>query len=395
MAGIDAVRQSLPCWLDVDLDAIAANVGALRRWMGPHPRIAAVVKAQAYGLGAVAVSRAALEAGANWLAVARVHEAEDLRRAGLDAPILVLNRTDETDAESAVRLGLRVTVDTPALGRALGTAARRMGRPARVHVKVDTGLHRFGVAPDRALPLVRELSSIDGLDVEGLYTHFASSDEDPAYTLEQLHCFTRIKTVLACHGYDFPIHHAANSAATLGFPESHLDLVRVGISLYGVSPAVDVPPGLGLLPAVALRGRIARVSELAPGEGVGYGQTWHAARPTRVGLVTAGYADGVPRSLSNRGAALVRGTRAPIIGRVSMDQTTIDVTEISDVAVNDVVTLFGGDGDAEISLHEYGASSQTIPHEALTRIGARVARVYRTDDAVGRVARLSGEVAAS
>ncbi|MEA2638818.1 MAG: alanine racemase [Chloroflexota bacterium] len=382
--------RALPCWLDVDLDAVASNVAALRRWVGPRTRIAAVVKAEGYGIGAEAVSRAALDAGASWLAVARIHEARELRVAGIDAPILVMNRTDLSEVEDAVRLDLRVTVDTPELANALGRAARRMGRRAHVHLKVDTGLHRFGVEPEQALPLARALGVIDGLDVEGLYTHFASADEDPEYTREQLTCFQATSAALAADGYLFPVRHAANSAGTLGFRDAHLDLVRVGITLYGVSPTGSTPPGLPLQPAVGMRASVARVSDLGIGEGVGYGQTWRATRPTRVALVTAGYADGVSRALSNRGSVLVRGVRAPIIGRVSMDQITVDVTDIPGVAVGDVVTLFGSDGDAEISLHEYAGWCDTISYEALTRIGPRVARVYHADETVTRTARLSG-----
>jgi len=382
---------TLACWLDVDLDAVAANVRALQRWVGPGTQLAAVLKAEAYGTGARELARTVLGAGAQWLAVARVHEGVELREAGATAPILIMNRTEPDEAEIAVRHDLTVTVDTPELAQALASAAIGHRTRATVHLKVDTGLHRFGVAPDRALPLARAMADLDGLDVQGLYTHFANADEvDRSYTLEQLALFERVTAELADAGYRFSMRHAANSAATLAFREAHFDLVRVGLTLYGVSPSGYLPEGLVLQPSVSFKARIARITDLAPGEGVGYGQIWHAERPTRVALVTAGYADGVRRSMSTRGGALVRGERAPIIGRVSMDQTTLDITDVLGVAVGDVATFFGRDGAGALGLAEFAAASDTIPHEALTSIGGRVARVYRRDGQGDRVVRLTG-----
>lgn len=382
---------TLPCWLEVDLDAIMANVRALQRWVGPETELAAVLKAQGYGTGACEVADAVLSAGAQWLAVARVHEGVELREAGAEVPILVMNRTNPEEAEVAVSHGLTVTVDSPDLARALATAAARTSRRAAVHLKVDTGLHRFGVDPDQALLLARTLSELDAIDVQALYTHFANADEpDRRHTLEQIACFERVTRDLANAGYRFPLRHAANSAATLAFREAHYEMVRVGLTLYGVSPSGWIPPDLELQPALALRARIARVSEIAASDGVGYGQTWHASRPTRVALVTAGYADGVRRGMSNRGKALVHGGQAPIIGRVSMDQITLDITDIPNVSIGDVATFFGEDGAATLDLASFAAASDTIPHEALTSVGGRVARVYRRGGQITRVARLSG-----
>jgi alanine racemase len=382
---------TLPCWLEVDLDAVAANVRALQKWVGPATGLAAVLKAEGYGTGASEIARAVIEAGAQWLAVARVHEGVELRQAGATVPILVMNRTDPDEAEAAVRHDLSVTVDTIELARALASAAASQGTRAGVHLKVDTGLHRFGVHPADTLPLTRGLSDLDGLDVQALYTHFANADEpDPRFTLEQLDRFRRLTSDLENAGYRFPMRHAANSAATLAFPEAHFDLVRVGLTLYGVNPSGHVPAGLDLRPAVAFKARIARILDLAVGEGVGYGQIWHAERPTRVALVTAGYADGIRRGMSNRGCALVDGTQAPVIGRVSMDQTTLDITNVRRAAVGDVATFFGAGGGASLSLASFAAAADTIPHEALTSIGGRVARVYRRGGRVAKIVRLAG-----
>jgi alanine racemase len=390
------LATNLSCWLEVDLDAIADNVAALRAWTGDGVQLAAVVKAQAYGVGAEEVARTAIAAGASWLAVARVHEGAELRAAGVRVPILVLTRTDPIEADAAVAADLAVTVDTPELGRALGQAARRHGRRAVAHIKVDTGLHRFGVEPADALPLVRSLAAVEGLELQGLYTHFANADEpDQSFTSTQLARFRQTAEVLVAEGFQFPIHHAANSAATLGMRAAHGSLVRIGLALYGVSPSGVIPPTLALKPALALRARIGRVVTLAPGDGVGYGQTWHAREPTRVALVTAGYADGIPRSLSNRGVALAHGREVPFIGRVSMDLTTLDVTSCPEARVGSVVTFFGRDGSAELPLARFAEGMGTIPHEALTLVGGRVARVYREDGAIARTARLSGTIEAT
>jgi alanine racemase len=387
------LTAGLPCWLDVDLDAIAANVASLTRWLGPATGIAAVVKADGYGSGATAVAPTVLGGGARGLAVARVHEGARLRDAGIQAPILVLNRTDPVEGKAAVGLRLTVTVDSVELARQLDQEARRLDTTAAVHLKIDTGLHRFGVDPKSALILANEIGSLTHVAMDGLYTHFASADEpDLGFAHQQLAAFHEARAALTAAGHVFRVCHAANSAATLAVPAAHLDLVRVGLSLYGVSPIETFPAGLCLQPALALRARVARVFDIDPGEGVGYGQTWHADRATRVALVTAGYADGIPRRLSNRGRGLVRGHSAPIIGRVSMDQTTIDVTGIPGVRERDIVTLFGRDGAEEIGLWEFARDADGIAHDALTSIGSRVARVYWQQGIPRRAVRLDGQV---
>ncbi len=361
--------------------------------MGPRTRIAAVVKSGAYGVGAEEVARAALAAGAERLAVARVHEGVELRQAGIQAPILVLSRTHPLEAELVAQHRLAVTVESSELAQALGAAAIKTGERVRVHLKIDTGLHRFGVQSDGALALADALADTPGLEREGLWTHFASADEpDLSSAHEQLRCFFHIRQRLHEAGFDFPICHAANSAATLALPEAHLDLVRPGLTLYGVSPLVEHRPGPELLPTVALKARLARVMTLQPDESVGYGRTWRASRTTRVGLITAGYADGLPRLLSNRGTILVAGKQASLIGRVSMDHATIDITDIPDADVGSVVTVFGEEGVAALDIARVAHDADTIPHDILSGIGGRVARVYRRGGGVVRIARLNATV---
>lgn len=383
--------STLPCWLEVDLDRIAANVRALQHWVGPHTRIAAVVKSEAYGVGAAEVARTALAAGAERLAVARVHEGVALRRAGIQAPILVLSRTHPLEAKLVAEHRLAVTVESAELAHALGAAATKTGERVRVHLKIDTGLHRFGVPPDGARALAEVLADTPGLEMEGLWTHFASADEpDLSSAHEQLRCFFHIRAELHAAGFDFPICHAANSAATLAVRDAHLDLVRPGLTLYGVSPLADDREGPQLLPAVSLQARLARVMTLGPGETVGYRRTWRATRLTRVGLITAGYADGLPRRLSNRGVTLVEGQQANLIGRVSMDHATIDITNVPKAKVGSVVTVFGEDGEADLGIGRVAQDAETIPHDILIGVGGRVARVYRRGGEVVGVARLNG-----
>ena len=381
-----------PCWLEVDLDAVAANVAAIGRWVSPRVRLLAVVKAQAYGLGAVEVARAALAAGAWGLAVARVGEGVQLRQAGIGAPILVLGWIAPELAPVVVQHHLRPTVANLPQAEACAEAARAQGRRLPVHVKVDTGLHRYGVALHEAVPFLRALGQFPTLDVEGLYTHFACADDaDPTVTREQLQRFHAVRQALAREGLTFSLLHAANSAGTLGFPDAHLDAVRPGLAILGYRPSPHVPEAVPLRPAVSLRARVVRLMDLAPGATVGYGGSFRAERPMRVALVTLGYADGLPRCLSNHGELLVRGRRVRLVGRVSMDQCVVDVTSLPNVEVGDEVVAFGNQGDETISLDEFAARSDTISHEALTRIGPRVPRLYLRRGAPVAVRSLSGD----
>lgn len=385
---------SFPCWLEIDLDAIRANVRQLKRLIGPETALCAVVKAEAYGLGAVEVARAAVEAGADWLGVARLQEAIQLRAAGLDLPILNLTFTGPADAEQVVRHRITPTVAELSTARALA-AAVPWGRTLDVHLKVDTGLSRFGAQPEELGPLVDGLRQLPSLRVDGLSSHFAAADEDLAFTRLQLARFHAAEREVRALGLEPRLRHIANSAATLALPESRLDLVRPGLTLSGHYPSPAVEGALALLPAVAFKAQLARVYDLPLGASVGYSRTFHCRRPTRAALVPAGYADGLPRAHSNRGAVLVRGRRAPVVGRVSMDQCVVDVTDVPGAAQGDEVVLFGPQGADEISLDEYAAWSDTIAHEALCRVGPRVPRCYVTEGTIREVRWLGRQEASS
>jgi alanine racemase len=377
---------STPTWLDVDLEAIGANVRALCQLIGPGTVLAAVVKADAYGLGAEAVARAALAAGAGALAVARVEEGVALREAGIEAPILNVAHTAPSEAAAAVRFAITPTVADPESVRAFAAAGRAAGRRTlAVHLKVDTGLARFGARPEELPALLAALAEEPIIQVEGLASHFATADEpDLAYARQQLAQFRTTLASLRERGLRPRLRHMANSAATLVLPESRFDLVRVGLTLSGASSVADRDPPPALRPAVALRARLARVYQLPAGATIGYGRTYVCSRPTRAGLVPAGYADGLSRALSNRASVLVRGQRAPLLGRVSMDQCVVDLTEIPAARPGDEVTLIGRQGQDEIGLAEFAAWADTIPHEALCRIGPRVPRRYYQASAAGR-----------
>ena len=379
----DAVQER-PCWLDVDLDAVSENVRSIVRLVGSGTRVCAVVKAEAYGLGAVEVARAALAAGAERVAVARVAEAIQLRQAGIRAPILLIAGFVQSEAEAIVRHRITATVVQARDGLALARAAGRLGSVVDVHLKIDTGLTRYGAPLTEVPNLVRLLRGLPTVRLEGLYSHFASADEeDRSYTDEQLRrLFQVVQEIEALDGLGWrpPIVHAANSAATLREPTSWLHMVRVGIALSGHYPSTEMPRDLPLRPAVALRARLLAVKDVPKGTPIGYNRTYVADRQLRVGLVPAGYADGVPRSHSNRAVALVAGTRLPLIGRVSMDQCVVDLTENPWASPGNVVTLFGRDAFGELSLDEYAGWSDTIVHEALCRVGPRVPRRYLAGD---------------
>jgi alanine racemase len=360
----------------IDLDAVANNVRYFRRIAPPAAGVMAVVKANAYGHGAVMVGRAAVEAGAAWLAVATVDEGCQLRAAGLTAPILVLAASDPAEAPAAVRAGLTLAVAH--LDHAAAIAAAAGAEPASVHVEVDTGMRRYGVPTEAAPDLIARIVGLPGLRLGGVYTHFATADEaDRSFVAVQRARFDAVLAAVRAAGIAIPLVHQDNSAAALTATGRAVDLVRIGISLYGLSPSSEVPAPPELRPVLSLRSRVARVFDLAPGDSVSYGRTFVADRPLRAALVPVGYADGYRRSLSNRGAMLLGGRRAPVLGRVCMDQTVIAMPDGVAARVGDEVVLIGAQGDDEITADDLAALAGTIGYEIATGLGARVPRVYR------------------
>jgi alanine racemase len=361
-----------PVWAEIDLDALARNVRLITARAAPA-RLFAVVKANAYGHGAVAVSRAALEAGASGLAVVCVDEGEELRRAGVEAPILVVGHTPASDAARVAALALRPTVGSMDLVEALSTEARARGGEVAIHLELETGLNRHGLAPEACIALAERARALPGIRVEGLFTHFAAAEEgDQRFTRKQFELLREVSRRLPW----IPERHCSASASVLLDHEMALEAVRAGLSLYGYRPAPWCGQDAELEPVLSLRSRVARVSEVERGATVGYGRMWAAARPSRIALVMCGYADGYRRSFGNRAHVLVRGRRAPVVGRVAMDMCMVDVTAAPGVAPGDVVTLLGRDGDERVDADELASLADTISWEILAGVTARVPRLY-------------------
>ncbi|HYH28185.1 MAG TPA: alanine racemase [Actinomycetota bacterium] len=356
----------------IDLDAIASNVRVLRP---PSAELMAVVKADAYGHGATQVARASLGAGATWLGVALVEEGLALREAGIDAPILVLSEPPRGAEKDAVVAKLAAAVYTRDGVAALAEASGATGRPAAVHLKIDTGMHRVGAAPGDVTDLARQASEA-GLLLEGVWTHFAKADEpsDPA-TEHQLRVFSDCLQALRASGIEPRYVHAANSAGTIAHPSARYDLVRVGIAMYGLAPSDEIGRG-GLMPAMSLRSRVSFVKRVRAGESLSYGHRYSLRRESTIATVPVGYADGYPRAASGRAQALIRGKPYPVAGTVTMDQILVDLGD-DPVEAGDEVVLFGRQGDAEITADELAAWAGTIGYEIVCGIGPRVPRDHR------------------
>ncbi|HEY8292741.1 MAG TPA: alanine racemase [Thermomicrobiales bacterium] len=365
-------------YVAVDLGAIADNVRAMRRRLTPDCAFGAVVKADGYGHGAIPVARAALAGGASWLLVATVPEGLQLRQAGLaDTPILVLGPVAADEVADLVDAGLTPTIDAASPLAAIAAAARQHGRaPYSVHVKVDTGLSRFGVAVSQAVPFIQSLHDNPAIVVSGIATHFATADvvADPFLHAQEAR-FAALLATLDRAGMRPPIAHAANSGAALQGIGCR-EMVRVGIALYGIPPAPDFPMPHDLRPVLSVRSSVARVLDLAPGDTVGYGRTFVARVPTRAALVPIGYADGLSRSASNRGHLLIGGARCPLIGNVSMDQCVVALPDGLDVAVDDPVVIVGQQGNVEQTISALAQEAGTIAYEMAVRFGGRMRREY-------------------
>jgi alanine racemase len=366
-------------WAEIDLGAIRHNVRTLRRIVAPAG-FCAVVKANGYGHGAAAVARAAVDAGADWLAVAQVDEAVVLRDAGIGAPLLLLSEPRLDEIDDAVATGARLTVYSSPTIAAIAKSVRASRAPAvPVHLKVDTGMHRVGAAPSELLPLARAIGELSELHLEGVCTHCPVADEpDNPFTADQLRRFDAVVAGLREAGVEPEILHAANSAASLVHPGSRYDLVRCGIAVYGIPPAPVLDGVADLRPALTLASEVSFVKPVAAGESVSYGHRHRCERDTVVATVPIGYADGVFRSLPLVGQeVLLKGERRPIVGVVTMDQLMVDCGPDADVRPGDEVVLLGERGGERITPDEWAGRLGTISYEVVCAIGARVARRYR------------------
>ncbi|HEY7738874.1 MAG TPA: alanine racemase [Candidatus Limnocylindria bacterium] len=359
-------------WLEIDHAALAANLATLRRLAGEQ-EVIGVVKANAYGHGAVDVARTLLGQGVERLAVATVSEAADLRAAGIQGPLVVLWGIGDEDAAAVVELDLEPMVDRDATVETLAAAAAHAGRRIGVHLKVDTGLGRQGVEPEGALDLARTIGAAPGLVLAGTMTHLAAAD-DTAYTDRQLDRMASVLDDLRAAGVDPGLVHVAATGAILAGVGTFADAVRPGIGLYGLAPAGMTDAGSDLRPILSLRALPLRVFEVAAGTPVGYGLRWTAARRSRLATLPIGYGDGWPRSHLNNGFALVHGTRVPMVGAISMDGLVVDVSDAGSVGLEDEFVLIGRQGDAVITADEVAAQRETINYEVTTSLRQRLPR---------------------
>lgn len=374
----DLETRGLTVWAEIDLTALEHNVRTLRA-LAPSSELMAVVKADAYGHGLLPVARAALRGGATWLGTAQFAEAFALRDAGITTRMLTWLSVPGSDFAGAVSRDIDLSASAPWVLDEIAAAASSVGRTARVHLKVDTGLGRGGAyGPDWTVLVehARQVEAGGSVRIVGAWTHFAFADapEHPTVLAQQDRFFEAVAEAERA-GLRLEVRHLANSAATLVHPSAHADLVRPGLAIYGLSPVPQVDDDFGLRPVMTLRARLALVKSLPAGQGISYGHAYAPEVDTVVGLVPAGYADGVPRNASNVGPVLVDGRRTTIAGRVCMDQFVLDLGPDSGARAGDVVTLFGG-APGEPTAQDWADATDTISYEIVTRLGARVPRLY-------------------
>lgn len=373
-----------PVWAEIDLKALGNNVSEIRRVTDANAQVMAVVKANGYGHGIVPVSKVALQNGASWIGVALLQEALLLREKGIRAPILVLGYTPVDDIAEVIRNNISQTIFTWEDALAAASVAHQMGKKAKVHVKIDTGMGRLGFHSNQeTVEIICRMAHLPGLEVEGIYTHFATADEaDKTFAYEQFARFQQLLKQLAARHVFIRWRHCANSAAVLDLPLAHLDMVRPGIAIYGLYPSPHVRHDLvKLSPVMALKAKVAFVKEVPERFSISYGRTFYTREKTRIATVPLGYGDGYSRLLSNRGEVLIRGKRAPVVGRVCMDQLMVDVGHIPGVQRGEEVVLLGSQGTGEaITADEVAGHMGTINYEVLCMISERVPRIYLYGD---------------
>ena len=380
------------CWAEIDLDALKMNYIALRQKTAPGVQMMGVVKADAYGHGAVRCAALLAELGMDWFAVSNLSEAMQLRRGGITQPILVLGYTPTDCIGRLTEHRITQTVFSREYLQALTQAAQEAGVTAEIHLKVDTGMGRIGFSPEDEADFaaMAALNRNSALRVTGIFTHFAVADENgagEAYTQAQFERFTALCGRLEAAGLNIGLRHCCNSAGIIRYPAMHLDMVRAGVSLYGLLPSGDCAGQIEPHPVMRWQTVISMVKEIAAGQSVSYGRTFTAPQPMRVATLSVGYADGYSRGYSGRGSVLIHGQEAPILGRICMDQCVVDVTHIPQAAMGDRVTLAGQDGAGCISFDRLAALSDTINYELVCLVGKRVDRIYLSQ---GRVVAADG-----
>lgn len=382
------LEKTRPVWAEVNLDNLAHNIREVRRSVKEGTLVAAVIKADGYGHGAVEIAETLLQNGADRLAVATLSEALALRKVYRDVPILVLGYTPETSAEEVVLNHITQTVYALEQAEAFSKKAEELGRIVKVHVKIDTGMRRLGLQPDAGtVEIIKKMSRLPKLTIEGIFTHFAVADEtDKSFTYSQYEKFMGLCKMLEKEDIFIPIKHVSNSAGIIDLPEMNLDMVRAGIMLYGLYPSDEVnKEEIKLKQVMSLKAKISHVKELDEGIGISYGLKYVTNRKSQIATLPIGYADGFTRLLTGKAEVLVKGHKVPVVGRICMDQCMIDVTDIEDVKRGDEVVLFGGDGENFISIDEVAKKLGTINYEIVCMIGKRVPRVYIKNNEIVKI----------
>jgi len=368
--------NSVPAWVEIDLDAVKYNIDRVRRLIPRAVSMLLVVKADAYGHGAVRISELAQECGVDMLGVATLDEGRELRTAGIKLPILILSPVLPQELEGVLENDCAVTASSYEFAEEASEIATRKGVPCRLHVEIDTGMGRAGVSQDRAVEAIVRMRALKGLVFEGIFTHFPASDSDLDFTEDQIRAITDIVEALEKKGIVFRYVHCANSAAVLNFPSSHFNLIRPGLLVYGHAPSIGLRDKIEVIPAMSFKARLVLVKEMPAGASISYGRTFIAPKPITMGVVPVGYGHGLSHRLSNKGMFLFRGKRVPVIGRVTMDMTMLDLTGFADAAVGEEVVIFGRQEAAEITADDIAAWDETLNYEVFCRISKRVARVY-------------------
>ena len=374
------MNRYLRCYAEISLEAIGHNIREVKKRLPEGVKLLGVVKANAYGHGAVPVA-SYLENQVDYFATATIEEAVELRENGISAPILILGYVSPSQYGDLVEYDITQTIDSYAQALALEKEAARQNRKAKAHLAVDTGMTRIGFqVTEHDADEAAKIADLPHIELEGMFTHFSCADqEDKTYCSMQMEKYDKMTALLAERGVTIPLRHICNSAGIMEFDDHRFEMVCSGIIPYGIYPSEEVKKErLDLIPALSWKSHVIHVKEVGPGIGVSYGATYVTEKPmTRIATVSAGYADGYPRALSNQGCVLIHGKKAPIIGRICMDQMMVDVTDIPDVQVEDVVTLVGTDGDETITIEEIANPAARFDYEMLCDISSRVTRVYK------------------
>ena len=362
---------------DIDLDAVRYNIETIQALNPADRKTLLVIKADAYGHGAVSFAKE-FDDLADYFGVACIDEGVELRNAGITKPVLILGNTDEEDFETAIEHDITMAVYDAEKCRLLSDTALKLGKKAKVHIKADSGMSRIGFqCSEEGVREAEKLLYMDGLDVEGIFTHFAKADYiDKSDALKQREAFTGFIDALTEKGFIFRLKHIDNSAGAMELHSKGFDMMRLGIVIYGLEPSEEMDKAVVLQPAMTLKAHITHIKTLEPGRGISYGCTYVTDKPVRVATVSAGYADGYPRSQSNIGRVIIRGKYAPILGRVCMDQFMVDVTDIPEAALRDEVVLFGTDGTLSIPVEEVAEPANSFNYELVCNVARRVPRVY-------------------